>query len=53
MRMQTNVYAVASESLIWSGSSRTFDPAVAREVAGDVAKAVVEHLQQAGILSVD
>jgi hypothetical protein len=53
LRVQTNVYTVASESLIWSGSSRTFRPDVAREAAGDVAKAVVEHLQQAGILSVD
>ena len=53
VRMQTNVYAVASESLIWSGSSRTFNPEVAREAAGDVAKVVVEHLQCAGILSED
>jgi hypothetical protein len=53
VRVQTNVYAVASENLIWSGSSRTFNAEVVREAAGDVAKAVVEHLQQAGILSED
>jgi hypothetical protein len=53
VRLQTNVYAVASEGLIWSGSSRTFNPEAAREVAGDVAKVVVEHLQKAGILSLD
>ncbi|HET9480466.1 MAG TPA: hypothetical protein VFP98_01795 [Candidatus Polarisedimenticolia bacterium] len=51
VRIQTNVYAVASENLIWSGMSRTFNPDAAREVAGDVAKAVVEQLQKAGILS--
>ena len=53
MRIQTNVYAVASESLIWSGSSQTFNPEATREVAGDVAKVVVERLQKAGILSED
>jgi hypothetical protein len=53
VRIQTNVYAVASESLIWSGASRTFNPEATREVAGDVAKSVVEQLQKAGILSED
>jgi hypothetical protein len=53
VRLQTNVYAVASEGLVWSGSSRTFNPEAAREVAGDVAKVVVEQLQKAGILSQD
>ena len=53
VRIQTNVYAVATESLIWSGSSRTFNPDAVRDVAGDVAKAVVEQLQKARILSED
>jgi hypothetical protein len=53
VRIQTNLYAVASESLIWSGVSQTFNPEATREVAGDVAKVVVEQLQKAGILSGD
>lgn len=51
VRIQTNVYAVASEALIWSAVSQTFDPAATRDVAGDVAKVVVERLQEAGILA--
>jgi hypothetical protein len=53
VRIQTNLYAVASESLIWSGTSQTFNSDTTREVAGDVAKVVVEQLQKAGILSGD
>jgi hypothetical protein len=51
VRVQTNVYAVASEALIWSAASQTFNPEATREVAGDVAKAVVERLLEAGILA--
>jgi hypothetical protein len=51
VRVQTNVYAVASESLIWSAVSQTFNPDATREVAGDVAKVVVEQLRDAGILA--
>lgn len=53
MRIQTHVYAIASESLLWSGVSRTSNPDAIREVAGDVAKVVVEELQKAGLLSED
>lgn len=51
VKVQTNVYAVATEALVWSGASRTFDPAATRDVAGDVAKVVVEELQRVGILA--
>jgi hypothetical protein len=50
VRVQTNVYAVASDALIWSAVSQTFNPDATRDVAGDVAKVVVERLQEAGIL---
>jgi hypothetical protein len=53
VQIQTNVYAVASEGLIWSAVSRTFNPDATREVAGDVAKVVVEELQKARILAED
>jgi hypothetical protein len=51
VRVQTNVYAVASETLVWSAVSQTFNPEATREVAGDVAKIVVEQLRDAGILA--
>jgi len=50
VRVQMNLYAVATEALVWSASSRTFNPAATRDVAGDVGKLVVEDLQRAGIL---
>jgi hypothetical protein len=53
VRVQVNVYAVASEALVWSAASRTFNPTETRDVAGDVAKVMVEDLQKAGILSAD
>jgi hypothetical protein len=51
VRVQMNVYAVASQALVWSAASRTFNPEETRDVAGDVAKVAVEDLQKAGILS--
>ena len=48
-----NVYAVASEALVWSAASRTFNPDETRDVAGDVAKLAVEELQKVGILAAE
>ena len=45
VRVQMNVYAVASQALVWSAASRTFNPEETRDVAGDVAKVAVEELQ--------
>jgi hypothetical protein len=53
VRVQMNVYAVASQALVWSAASRTFNPEETRDVAGDVAKVAVEELQKAGILSAE
>jgi hypothetical protein len=53
VRVQMNVYAVPSEALVWSASSRTFNPEATRDVAGDVAKLAVENLQRAGILAAE
>jgi hypothetical protein len=53
VRVQMNVYAVASQALVWSAASRTFNPAETRDIAGDVAKVAVEELQKAGILSAE
>jgi hypothetical protein len=53
VRVQINVYAVASEALIWSAASRTFNPEETRDVAGDVAKVAVQELQKVGILAAE
>lgn len=53
VRVQLNVYAVASEALVWSAASRTFNPDETRDVAGDVAKIAVQELQKVGILAAE
>jgi hypothetical protein len=53
VRVQMNVYAVASEALVWSAASRTFNPDETRDVAGDVARIAVEELQKVGILAAE
>ena len=50
VRLQMNLYAVTSEALVWSASSRTYNPQATRDIAGDVGKIAVEELQKAGIL---
>jgi hypothetical protein len=51
VRVQMNLYVVASETLVWSAASQTFNPQATRDVAGDVAKVAVEELQKVGILA--
>jgi hypothetical protein len=53
VRVQLNVYAVASEALVWSAASRTSNPEETRDVAGDTAKLAVEELQKVGILAAE
>jgi len=53
VRLQMNLYAVASEALVWSASSRTYNPQTTRDIAGDVGKIAVEELQKAGILDAE
>jgi hypothetical protein len=50
VQAETNVYAVAGERLIWSGSSSTFNFTSATEAAGSVAAALVNDLSKSGIL---
>jgi hypothetical protein len=53
VRLQMNLYAVASQALVWSASSRTYNPQATRDIAGDVGKIAVEELQKAGILDAE
>ncbi len=42
----SNLYSLAENKLIWSGTSRTFDPASATQFMTDVSKAVAQSLQK-------
>jgi len=42
----SNLYSLADNKLIWSGTSQTFDPASATQFMNDVSKAVAQTLQK-------
>jgi hypothetical protein len=42
----SNLYSLEQNKLIWSGTSRTFDPASATQFMNDVSKAVAQSLQK-------
>lgn len=49
--IETNIYALNPEMLLWSGSSETFNPATVREVVDDIARAVGAELMKQGLLT--
>jgi hypothetical protein len=49
--VETNVYSVTDEKLLWSGVSETFDPRDARTLVDDVARAVAKALEKEGLLA--
>lgn len=51
VRLRTFVYSVASDALIWSATSRRFEPSDQRERTAGVARVVMERLQEAGLLA--
>jgi hypothetical protein len=42
----SNLYSLVQNKLIWSGTSKTFDPASATQFMSDVSKAVAQSLQK-------
>jgi hypothetical protein len=42
----SSLYSLPQDKLIWSGTSRTFDPASAKEVVGDVSKQVAKEIKK-------
>lgn len=42
----SNLYSLPQNKLIWSGTSKTFDPASATQFMSDVSKAVAQSLQK-------
>lgn len=50
VRIEANLYSVASEKLIWSALSETTDPSSARTVIDDVAGLVVGRMKRMGLI---
>ncbi|HLK93043.1 MAG TPA: hypothetical protein VKZ18_24325 [Polyangia bacterium] len=46
VHMISNLYSLQDQKLIWSGASKTFDPASAKSFMNDVSKAVAKSLQK-------
>jgi hypothetical protein len=42
----SNLYSLPDNKLIWSGTSRTFDPSSTKDAVGDVSKAVAKEIQK-------
>ena len=48
--LDTNVYRMSDEKLVWAGSTQTKNPDSARQVVKDVAEAVGRDLRAKGLL---
>ena len=50
VRLETNLYDVASEKLVWTAHSDTLNPDSPEDAIGSVTKAIVERLAEDGLL---
>jgi len=50
VRIETNLYSVSEKKLLWSGVTRTLNPADVRDLVDDVARAVGAELAEQGLL---
>ena len=50
VRVETNVYSLADDKLIWSGISETFDPTETTRMVDEVADAAAEEMTRRGLL---
>ena len=50
VEVETRVYSVADEKLVWAGRSETMDPQSVRELVDSVAKAVAKELRAQGLI---
>ena len=48
--VETNLYSVTDERLIWSGISETFNPTDTEDMVDDIADAVSDELRAAGLI---
>lgn len=50
VRVETNVYSVTGDKLIWSGLSESMNPDSAQQIVDDVVRVVVSNLKSNGIV---
>lgn len=50
VRVETKVYALESDKLVWAGVSDTFNPGSARNLVDDVARAVAADMRKQGLV---
>jgi hypothetical protein len=48
--LETSLYEVKTEELVWSAHSRSFAPESAKEVIDDLVKLVIEDLEEKGLI---
>ena len=52
VKLETNLYEVNSEELVWSAQSQSFAPESAKEVVDDLIKLVIKDLKSKGLIAV-
>ena len=50
VKLETNLYEVATEDLVWSAQSSSFAPESAKEVIDDLVKLVIKDLKDKGLI---
>ena len=50
VRVETNIYSLAEDKLIWSGVSETFDPSSTGSMVDQIATAAAAELRSRGLL---
>jgi len=51
VKLETNLYEVKTEDLVWSAHSKTFAPESAKEVIDDLIKLVIKDLKSKGLIA--
>jgi hypothetical protein len=49
--IESNVYSIADDKLLWSGVSQTMNPSSVSQLIDDIARAVVADLEKRGLVS--
>ena len=52
VKLETNLYEVATDDLVWSAQSQSFAPESAKEVIDDLANLVIKDLQEKGLIKI-
>ena len=50
VHLETNMYAVTGEKLVWSGKTETFNPSNTNSLINDLAKTIVGQLSKANLI---